>query len=92
MGALFKEKKVITITNAFQKNLDGPNCKSNKILVDTGSEFYNRSVKPWLQDNNREVYLRHSEGKSVFNEVFVRTFTRLKKYMALISKMCILIN
>ena len=92
MGALFKEKKVITITNAFQKNLDGPNSKSNKILVDTGSEFYNRSVKPWLQDNNREVYLIDSEGKSVFNGVFVRTFKRLIKYMALISKMCILIN
>ena len=26
--------------------------KPNKIWVDKDSEFYNRSVKSWLQDNN----------------------------------------
>ena len=38
-------KKGITITNAFQKNLDESNFKPNKIPVDRGSEFYNRSMK-----------------------------------------------
>ena len=41
----FKDKKAITINNAFQINLGDSNCKSNKIWVDKGSEFYNRSMK-----------------------------------------------
>ena len=44
-----KDKKGITITNAFQKTLDESNCKPNKIWVDKGSEFYNRSMKSWLE-------------------------------------------
>ena len=44
-----KDKKGIAITNAFQKILDESNCKSNKILVQRGSEFYNRSIKSWLE-------------------------------------------
>ena len=36
---LLKDKKRITITNAFQKNLDKSKRKSNKIWVDKGSEF-----------------------------------------------------
>ena len=42
-----KDKKGITITNAFQKILDESNRKPNKIWVDKGSEFYNRSMKAW---------------------------------------------
>ena len=44
-----KGKKGIMITNAFQKSLDESNCKLNKIWVDKVSEFYNRSMKPWLE-------------------------------------------
>ena len=33
----FKDKKEITITNAFQKILDESNCKPNKVWVDKGS-------------------------------------------------------
>ena len=43
-----KDKKGITITNPFQKILDESNRKPNKIWVDKGSEFYNRSMKSWL--------------------------------------------
>ena len=46
---LLKDKKRITITNAFQKILDESNHKLNKIWVDKGSEFYNRSMKLWLE-------------------------------------------
>ena len=42
---LLKDKKGITITNAFQKILDESNRKPNKIWVDEGSEFYNKSMK-----------------------------------------------
>ena len=41
---LLEEKKLITITTAFQKILDTSNRKRNKIWVDKGSEFYNRSM------------------------------------------------
>ena len=45
---------LITITNAFQKFFDESNCKPNKIWVDKGSEFYKRSMKSFLQNNDRK--------------------------------------
>ena len=47
-----KYKKGITITNAFQKK---SNRKPNKIWVDKSSEFYNRSMKSWLETNAIEM-------------------------------------
>ena len=44
-----KDKKSITITNAFQKVIKESNPKLNKTWVDKGSEFYNRSMKSWLE-------------------------------------------
>ena len=38
-----KDKKGFTITNVFQKILDGSNRKAKKIWVDKESEFYNNS-------------------------------------------------
>ena len=40
-----KDKKGTSITNAFKKNLNESNRKPNKIWVNKGSEFYNRSMK-----------------------------------------------
>ena len=51
-----KDKQIITITNAFQKILDEFNRKPNKIWVEKGSEFYNKSVKSWLEKNYIEMY------------------------------------
>ena len=51
-----KYKIGIAITNDFQKSLDKSGCKPNKASVDKGSEFYNRSTKSWLQDNDTEMY------------------------------------
>ena len=50
-----KDKKGITISNDFKIFLDGSNRKPNKIWVDKGSEFYNRSMKSWLQGNNIQM-------------------------------------
>ena len=36
------------ITNAFQIILDESSRKPNKIWVDKGSKFYERSMKSWL--------------------------------------------
>ena len=43
-----KDKKRITIVNVFQKRLNDSKRKLNKIWVDKGKEFYNRSMKSWL--------------------------------------------
>ena len=84
---IWKIKKGVTITNAFQEILKESNRKLNKMWVDKGSEFYNSSVKKWLKDNNIEMYSIHNEGKSVVVERFIRTLkTKIYKYMTSISK------
>ena len=45
-----KDKKRITITNAFQKKFNESKCKPNKIWIDKGGEFYNRSMKSFLAE------------------------------------------
>ena len=40
-----KDKKGVSIVNAFQKILDISERKPNKIWVDKGSEFYNNSFR-----------------------------------------------
>ena len=82
-----KDKKGVSIVDAFQKILDDSNRKPNKIWVDKGSEFYNSSFKKWLKDKDMEMYLIHNEGKSVVAERFIRTLkTKIYKYMTSISK------
>ena len=44
-----KDKKGITITNAFKKLLDESNWKPNKIWVEKDSKFYNRLMQSWLE-------------------------------------------
>ena len=53
--APFKDKKEVTIVNAFPKILDDSKRKPNKIWVDKGSEFHNRSMKSWLEKNDIEM-------------------------------------
>ena len=86
MLGLLKDKKGITITNAFQKTLKESNCKPNKIWVDEGSEFYNRSMKSWLEKNDIEMYSTHNEGKSVIAERFIKTLKMKFINMTSISK------
>ena len=46
-----KDKKGITIANAFQRILNESKRKPNKIWVDKGKEFCNKSMKSWLEKN-----------------------------------------
>ena len=50
-GAPLKDKKGVSIVNAFQNILRKSNRKPKTIWVDKGSEFYNRSMKLWLEKN-----------------------------------------
>ena len=58
--------------------------KPNKIWVDQGSEFYNKSFKDFLKINNIEIYSTYNEGKSVVAERFIRTVKN--KILTVISK------
>ena len=82
-----KNKKGATITHAFQKILRESNRKPNKIWVDKGGKFYNRSMKSWLEKNNIEMYSMHNEEKSAAAERFIRTLkNKIYKYTTSISK------
>ena len=51
------------------------------------NEFYNRSIKSWLEKNAIERYSTHNEGKSAIAERFIRTLNNKSyKYMTPISK------
>ena len=87
-----KDKKSVSIVNAFQKVLDDSNRsgatfelrKPDKIWVDKGSEFSNNSFKKWLKGDNIKIY---SIKKSVVGETFIRTLkTKIYKYMTSVSK------
>ena len=82
-----KDKKGISITNAFNKIIKQSNRKPNKIWVDQGGEFYNHVFKRWLSNNDIIMYSTFNEGKSVVVERFIRTLkNKLYKHMTAINK------
>ena len=82
-----KDKKVVTIVNAYQSTLNDLKRKPNKIWLDKGSEFYNKSVNPWLEKIDIEMHSTNNEGKSVIAKRFIKTLkTEIYKYMTSTSK------
>ena len=82
-----KDKKGVSIVDAFQKILKESNRKPNKIWVDKESEVYNNHFKKWLKDNDIEMYSIHNKGKSVVGERFIRKpKNKIFKHMTAISK------
>ena len=79
-----KDRKGITITNAFQKVLDESNHKTNKIWIYQGRKVYNRSMKSWLEKNAIQMHSTHSEGKSIVAERSIRTLKN-KSYNCMTS-------
>ena len=88
-----KDKNGVSIVDAFQRILDKLGRKPNKIWVDKGSKLYNNSFKKWLKDKHIEMYSIYNKRKPVAAERIIRTLkTKISKYMATISKMCLSIN
>ena len=82
-----KDKKGISITNAFNKIIKQSNRKPNKIWVHQGGEFYDHVFKRWLSNNDIIMYSTFNEGKSVVVERFFRTLkNELYKHMTAIDK------
>ena len=82
-----KDKKGISIVNAFDKIIKQSNRKPNKIWVDQGGEFYNNVFEKWLSDNDVIMNSTYNEGKSVVAERFIRTLkNKLYKHMTATGK------
>ena len=82
-----KDKKGISIVNAFNKIIKQSNRKPYKIWVDQGEEFYNNVFKKWLSNNDIIMYSMYNEGKSVVTERFIRTLKdKLYKHMTATGK------
>ena len=85
-----KDKKGITIFNAFQKILDELKRKPNKIWVGNGSEVYNKSMKSCLEKSNTEMYSTHSGGKSAVAKRYMKTLKNdIYNHMIVASKKCV---
>ena len=82
-----KDKKGISIVNAFNKMIKQSGTKPNKIWVDQGGEFYNNVFKKWLSDNDIIMYSTYKVGKSVVAEIFIGTLkNKLYKHMTATAK------
>ena len=84
---LLKDKKGVSIVNAFKSILKKSNRKPNKILLDQGSEFYNNVLKKFLKDSDISTYSTYNEGKSVVAERFIKTLkNKIYKHITAISR------
>ena len=68
-----KDKKGISIVNAFNKIIKQSNRKPNKMWADQGGEFCNNVFEKCLSDNDINMYSTYNEGKSAVAERFIRT-------------------
>ena len=71
-----KDKKGVSIVDAFQRILDNSNRKPKKIWVDKESEFYNSFFKKWLKDNDTEMYSIHNEEK-IYQNLLLKDLSEL---------------
>ena len=51
-----KNKSGIPITNAFQEILDESGRQLKALWIDKNGDFYNRSMKLWLKENDIEMF------------------------------------
>ena len=68
-----KDKKGITVLNAFNQIVKKSARIPKHVWVDEGKEFYNKNMDEWLKENNIIRYSTHGEHKSAVVERFNRT-------------------
>ena len=64
-----KDKRGISITDAFSSIVNKSNRKPLFLWVDQGSEFYNKTFKEWLKQNDIDMYSTFNEVKAVAIEL-----------------------
>ena len=71
----------------FERSEHKTDCKPNKIWVDQGSEFNNRSIKSWLEKNDIEMYSIQNQEKSVDADRFTKTLkSKIYQHKTAVSK------
>ena len=75
-----KDKKGKIVLNAFIEKINESYRKSNKSWVDQQTDFYNKLMSEWLDNNNILIYSTNNEVRSVNTERFIRTL-KAKKSM-----------
>ena len=60
-----------------QITLECKGCKPNRICVDEGIEFYYRSMKSSLKEDDIEMYSTLNEGKYVVSEKIIKTLKNI---------------
>ena len=68
-----KDKKALTVLEAFKKIVNESKMIPKHLWVDEGKEFYNKDMTQWLKDNDIVRYSTHGEHKSAIVERFNRT-------------------
>ena len=76
-----KDKKGVSIVNAFKKKLDSSKRKPNKTWVDQGyDQGYNNDFKKWLKDNDISMYSAYNEElRTLKNKVYKTYDSYFKK-------------
>ena len=68
-----KNKTAATVLSAVEDVVLKSKRIPEKVWLDQGSEFYNKSFQAWAKKNNIVMYSTHGESKSVVVERFIRT-------------------
>ena len=77
MGCSYKrQKKGVTIANAFKKVLDDSKTKLHKKWSDKGSEFYNISIKSWSEKKIIQRCIQHVMKE---NLLLLKIYQKFKK-------------
>ena len=64
--------------------------QTKQYMLHKVSEFYNKSMKLWLEKNVIKIYSTHDERKTFVTEIFIRTLKiKIYKYVTAVSKKCI---
>jgi len=72
-----KNKSATTVLDAVKEVVEKSGRMPEKIWVDQGSEFYNKSFKAWLKQHNIIMYSSFGDSKAVVVERFIRTLRDL---------------
>ena len=85
---LFKDEKGTTVT-VFQKFLDESSNKQNTIRVDKGCEFYNKSMKSCLLDNDIKMYSTHKENMLLLKDLLEPYRIKFTNVTSILKNVCI---
>jgi hypothetical protein len=75
-----KNKDASSVLNAFQSIITSSKRSPQKIWVDKGSEFYNKTFEHWINGLGITMYSTYGESKSVIVERFIRTLKELMNH------------